>query len=82
MEIDFIAYNTENKEAIFGECKWRNEELDRGVIEGLIEKCEMFNQFERKHYHFFSKSGFTTGVREFVRGRDEIRLVAFADMFK
>jgi len=81
MEIDFIANRNESKEAIFGECKWRNEELDRGVIEGLIEKCEMFSQFERKHYYFFSKSGFTTGACEFASGRDDIRLVAFADMF-
>jgi AAA+ ATPase superfamily predicted ATPase len=81
MEIDFIAYSTENKEAIFGECKLRNEELDRGVIEGLIEKCEMFRQFDRKHYYFFSKSGFTSGAREFAGGRDDIQHVAFADMF-
>ena len=81
-EIDFIAYSNDEEQAIFGECKWRNEELDRGVIEELIEKCKMFRQFAQKHYYFFSKSGFTHGAHELAKERDDIRLVEFKDMFE
>ena len=81
-EIDFIAYSSDEEQAIFGECKWRNEELDRGVVEGLIEKCRMFRQFEQKHYFFFSKSGFTPGALKLAREREDIRLVEFKDMFE
>jgi len=80
-EIDFIAYSNDEAQAIFGECKWRNEELDRGTIEGLIEKCKMFRQFEQMHYYFFSKSGFTCGAHELANTHRDIRLVEFKDMF-
>ena len=81
-EIDCVAYNNELEQAIFGECKWRNEELDRGVIERLIERSRMFNQFKRKHYYFFSKNGFTLAARELAKERCDIRLLTFNDMFE
>ena len=81
-EIDFVAYSEDAEQAIFGECKWRNEPLDKGVVDSLIKRCEMFKQFERKYYYFFSKSGFTEGAWEFAQGRDDIRLIGFAEMFE
>ena len=81
-EIDFIAYREDGAQAIFGECKWRNEELGKGVIEGLIEKCNMFGQFGKKFYYLFSKSGFTAGARELADRSGDIRLVDFEDMFE
>ena len=80
-EIDFIAYRNDGEQAIFGECKWRNEELDRGVVDGLIERCNMFKQFKQKYYYLFSKSGFTAGARALAEGRSDIRLFDFEDMF-
>jgi len=80
-EIDFIAYRDNDEQAIFGECKWRNEELDKSVVEGLLEKCRMFGQFKQKYYYLFSKSGFTSGAREFANSRDDIKLISFDDMF-
>ncbi|MCL2512988.1 MAG: ATP-binding protein [Oscillospiraceae bacterium] len=81
-EIDFIAYSEGEEQAIFGECKWRNEELDLAIVKESLEKCEMFKQFKKNYYYFFSKSGFTDGVREFVAERDDIQLIDFADMFE
>lgn len=81
-EIDFIAYSDDEEQAIFGECKWRNEELDKATVEGLIEKCKMFRQFGRRRYYLFSKSGFTSGARELAQGREDIRLIEFKDMFE
>ena len=81
-EIDFIAHDESEEQAIFGECKWRNEELDIGVVKDLIEKCRMFGQFKQKYYYFLSKSGFTLGVHEFAKERDDIRLIEFKDMFE
>jgi len=80
-EIDFIAYHSDEEQAIFGECKWKNEELDKKTIEGLIAKCRMFDQFKRKHYYLFSKSGFTSGAWELANKRDDIRLISFDIMF-
>jgi len=81
-EIDFIAYHTDEEQAIFGECKWKNEELDKSTVLGLLTKCQMFMQFKRKHYFLFSKSGFTSSARELANNRDDICLVSFDEMFE
>jgi hypothetical protein len=79
-EIDFIAYNKEENQAIFGECKWKSEKLDKKSIENLIEKSGMFKQFNKKYYFLFSKSGFTAGAHEYASANESIRLIEFVDM--
>ena len=81
-EIDFIAYDIAGSHAIFGECKWHNEDIDKNTVIKLIEKCQMFNNFNQKYYYLFSKMRFTSGAREFASGRDDIRLIEFNEMFE
>ncbi|MDR2525841.1 MAG: restriction endonuclease [Oscillospiraceae bacterium] len=81
-KIDFIAHGDDMTAAIFGECKWRNEPLDKPIVAALIEKSGMFRQFGEKHYYLFSKSGFTDGARELVAENGNVRLIDFADMFE
>ena len=61
VEIDIIA--NEQKDYLIGECKWRNEKLDIGVLDSLREKADIFCK-KREHTWFvlFSKSGFTFTV--------------------
>jgi hypothetical protein len=80
-EIDFIAYSEGDEQAVFGECKWQNEKLDKSIIEDLIKKCQMFGQFKQKYYYLFSKNGFTSGAYTLAKERNDIRLVDFGDMF-
>ena len=50
---------------IFGECKWRNEKLDLGVLQDLKDKSAIFgSRAECAWYALFSKSGFTSAVME------------------
>ena len=79
-EIDFIAYNKDENQAIFGECKWKNEKLDKKSIEDLIEKSGMFKQFNKMYYFLFSKSGFTAGAHEYASANESIRLIEFVEM--
>jgi len=81
-EIDFIAYDDNESQAIFGECKWRNEDLDKATIEKLMERCQMFKELKQKYYYLFSKNGFTSGARELAMKRDDIRLIEFNEMFE
>jgi AAA+ ATPase superfamily predicted ATPase len=81
IEIDFIAYNNENEQAIFGECKWRNEKIDKKTVEQLIEKTKMFYRFEEKHYYLFSRSGFTSSAIKYAAKQANIQLIEFNDMF-
>ena len=59
-EIDILAYNDENQ-ILLGECKWRNEEIDKKVLEKAIFRSELFS-FPNKFIYLFSKTGFTSIV--------------------
>ena len=79
-EIDILAISSE-KEAIFGECKWKNEKLDMSVLENLLRKSELFPQYEMKYYYFFSKSGFTNEVKEYANTHKNIYLISLEEMY-
>ena len=55
-EIDIMG--TDKNTALFGECKWKNEKIDRNVLEVLVGRSNLFH-FDKKHFYLFSKSGFT-----------------------
>ena len=58
-EIDIIADN-EQDEAIFAECKWRNEEVGEAELKTLQHRSMLFH-YRRKVLMLFSKTGFTDG---------------------
>jgi len=78
-EIDFIAFS--NAKAIFGECKWKNAQVDADVLNELIRKSEMFPGFTNISYMIFSKSGFTDEVKSRAVKQDNITLIDVEDMF-
>jgi AAA+ ATPase superfamily predicted ATPase len=81
-EIDVIACSEDQRQGIFGECKWKNEALGKNTVEGLLEKSKMFQQFRQKYFYLFSKSGFTPGARGLAEASGNIRLVDFKEMFE
>lgn len=76
-EIDILALDKEN--ALFGECKWRNEKLDMDVIKSLIGKSLILN-YGNKFYAFFSKSGFTEAAKNYAKNNNNIFLYDIGDM--
>lgn len=76
-EIDILAVGKDN--ALFGECKWKNEAIGLDVINGLIEKAGILN-FSNKYYAFFSKSGFSQGAIEFAKENKNIILFDSKDL--
>ena len=76
-EIDIMA--TDRDTALFGECKWTNENVDLGVLETLVTRSELFPHQE-KHFYLFAKSGFTKGCRERAEELGNVSLVSFEDM--
>lgn len=76
-EIDIVAYNEE--EAIFAECKWKNELMDIPELEKLIERSRLFST-SKAYYILFSKSGFTDKLRERA-ALDGILLFVIEDLF-
>ncbi|MBQ8038536.1 MAG: restriction endonuclease, partial [Lachnospiraceae bacterium] len=80
VEIDIMGTADKNT-ALFGECKWTNEKVDLGVLEGLVEKSQLFH-YKNKHYYLFAKNGFTKGCMEKAEDIGNVILVSYDDMVK
>ncbi|MDE7210433.1 MAG: DUF234 domain-containing protein, partial [Lachnospiraceae bacterium] len=89
MEIDLIA--GDGNDYIFGECKWRKEHLDLGVLNALREKAGVYLRQEARgdtkeasgniFYVLFSKSGFTQAVVGEAEKCGNILLVGLDKLF-
>ena len=77
-EIDFIAYS--GTQAIFGECKWRNEKPDEDVLDDLIRKSSLHPQLTERYYALFSKSGFTDSLTKWAESTGNVLLVELGAM--
>lgn len=77
-EIDIMGEQDKDT-ALFCECKWRNEQIDAGVLETLLERTRLF-RYTRKHLYLFSKSGFTKGCEDRAKELGCVSLVDYADM--
>ena len=69
----------DSESALFAECKWRNERVDSGVLETLIERSKLF-RYKKVHYYLFSKSGFTKECKEAAEQDGRVTLVSYEEM--
>lgn len=76
-EIDIMAVS--GNKALFGECKWKNEKVEREVIDTLLSRGELF-QYPEKYYYVFSKSGFREDAVEYSQIKENVRLISFEEM--
>lgn len=79
VEIDLVA--RDGSDYLICECKWRNEPLDYSVLSDLRKKADIMNR-QRSHTWFvlFSKSGFTTAVREAAQQDKDVILVSLREI--
>lgn len=78
-QIDVVGINWDEAAVLFGECKWKKESsLSEREVEKLFEQADQVqlatrsgNSF-RRHYLFFSRSGFTVPARERAAERGAI----------
>lgn len=80
-ELDILAYAKNN--AIFGECKWRNEPVNMSVYNTLLNRSNqsLFKGITNKYYFLFSKSGFTDDLMKLAEKDSNIRLIGIEDLF-
>lgn len=76
-EIDIMGSDKDS--ALFGECKWTNEKVDRGVLETLTERSDLFN-YKKKHFYIFAKNGFTNGCIDRAAEMGNATLVTYEEM--
>jgi len=72
-EIDIVAINEGTKEILFCECKWRNRNVDWGIVEELKQKAQLVdwhNKIRKERFLVVSKSGFTKNCLEKMHDED------------
>ena len=80
VEIDIMG-EADKTTALFGECKWKNEKVDVGVLDTLLYRSQLF-AYRNTHLYLFSKSGFTSGCIEKAKTMSNVTLVTYADITK
>ena len=59
-DIDIVAISQSEKTAVVGECKYKNEKIDKGVYETLVRRSRTISkQYKITRYLLFSLSGYT-----------------------
>ena len=63
VDIDVVALSEIDKKAVIGECKFKNEKIDKGIYETLIRRGKLITaKYKVSKYIFFSLSGYTYGL--------------------
>ena len=78
-EIDLVGVD-DGRTVLVGECKWRNEDVDREVVEMLEHRSKLVHAQADSWLYAFSKSGFTRGAVEAAASHGHMRLVSFGEM--
>lgn len=59
-DIDVVALSEIDKKAVIGECKFKNEKIDKGIYDTLIRRGKVIPaKYKISKYIFFSLSGYT-----------------------
>ena len=74
-----IMGEQDNKTALFGECKWRQEPVDVGVLETLVNRSRLFH-YSKVELYLFAKIGFTSGCMEQAEQMGNVHLVTYQDI--
>ena len=51
----------QDDQALLGECKWRNADINMEILNQLLERGQLFH-YEKQYYLLCSKTGFTKDV--------------------
>lgn len=72
-EIDIYAIG--KKGIYLGECKWRNEPIDMDILQNLLRRSQqIFPHANTVTYVLYSKSGFTSSVKEYSHVNNNLLL--------
>ena len=80
-DIDVVGINKLSNTAVIGECKFKNETIDKSVLDSLIARNGLLDKkYQVKSYMLFSLSGFSKWL---IQHADEIKvkLVSLDQMY-
>ena len=79
-EIDIMGEQDKDT-ALFGECKWTNEEVNLGVLETLIRRSQLFH-YRQTHLYLFAKNGFTKTCTDTAHRLGNVTLVTYKELLE
>lgn len=79
-QIDVVALSAEDRSAIVGSCKFRNEPLPEGELARMEEYAAAMGGFSRYYYYLFSKSGFG-GTLSARQDGVNLRLISLCELY-
>jgi len=82
VEIDMVFSDTNRKNFIFTECKWRNDLKDTAALESLIKKSKLFTSTaDNSFFYLFSKAPFSKPCKSFANQMGNVSLISLNDLF-
>jgi AAA+ ATPase superfamily predicted ATPase len=83
VEIDLVAINEKQKVTAVGSCKWTNALVDVSAYSSLSKAVVRADwEFENLWYFLFSKSGFTSALKDIASKNNKIILVTLKQLFE
>ena len=80
-DIDVVALSEVDRKAIIGECKFKNDKIDKGVYETLVRRGQIIpGKYELSKYILFSLSGYTEWFDSLVG--DDVLLLTLDEMYR
>lgn len=80
-DIDVVGLDSSAGKAVLGECKFRNEAVDKSVYDALLERKGLISKaYTTVQYLMFSKNGFSDWVKQNA-DRQNTMLITLKDMY-
>lgn len=80
-DVDVLALSDNGSQAIFCECKYRNQPMPMEEYEDLLTAAMAFPKVKEKWFYFFSKGGYTQPVQERA-AREGAKLFLIEDLYR
>ncbi len=81
-DIDVVGLDKRKKKAVIGECKFRNEQVDKSIFEALEERKELLHEnYKTVQYLLFSANGFSRWIKENSKEK-QIVYIDINDLYK
>lgn len=79
-EIDIVAINHSDDEAIVGECKWRNaDKVNHEMIDTLISRAMLLPKVKKNYLYFFAKES-TDNFEKYAKEHN-VKVVRYDEFF-
>ena len=80
-DIDIVGIDDSSKKAVLGECKFKNEVIDKEIYETLMNRRGLIDKrYKEIEFLFYSLSGYSKWVKENADPQS-VRLITLKDMY-